>query len=206
MAIRSPTAQAHTRQGVSARLPGCPTGRHAVDSQLPAGEPPNIVNWLAAAHHDASRMRRLGECHGGRRNPRYSQPSRLVAVRVPVDERPGIAEPARFRLRRDDLLARRAGPPMRLLPAQVLLAIRGRRDDRGPAAARHRRRDRGQLHRHPWRCLVGFAFTELLGFKLLPRLKNIGAIQLYALPGQPTRTARPTISGIPGRNRTPRYS
>ena len=30
--------------------------------------------------------------------------------------------------------------------------------------------------------LAGFAFTELLGFKLLPRLKNIGAIQLYA-PG-----------------------
>jgi TnpA family transposase len=30
--------------------------------------------------------------------------------------------------------------------------------------------------------LVGFALTELLGFKLLPRLKNIGAIQLYA-PG-----------------------
>jgi hypothetical protein len=28
--------------------------------------------------------------------------------------------------------------------------------------------------------LVGFAFAELLGFKLLPRLKNIGAIQLYA--------------------------
>ena len=28
--------------------------------------------------------------------------------------------------------------------------------------------------------LVGFAFTELLGFKLLPRLKNIGAIQRYA--------------------------
>jgi TnpA family transposase len=28
--------------------------------------------------------------------------------------------------------------------------------------------------------LVGFAFTELLGFKFLPRLKNIGAIQLYS--------------------------
>lgn len=28
--------------------------------------------------------------------------------------------------------------------------------------------------------LVGFAFTELLGFKLLPRLRNIDAIQLYA--------------------------
>lgn len=28
--------------------------------------------------------------------------------------------------------------------------------------------------------VVGFAFTELLGFKLLPRLKNIGAIKLYS--------------------------
>ncbi|TDP33019.1 Tn3 transposase DDE domain-containing protein [Nocardia ignorata] len=27
--------------------------------------------------------------------------------------------------------------------------------------------------------MVGFAFTELLGFKLLPRLKNIGSIRLY---------------------------
>jgi hypothetical protein len=27
--------------------------------------------------------------------------------------------------------------------------------------------------------VVGFAFTELLGFRLLPRLKNIGAIRLY---------------------------
>ena len=30
---------------------------------------------------------------------------------------------------------------------------------------------------------VGFAFTELLGFKLLPRLKNIGSIRLYS-PGE----------------------
>ena len=30
--------------------------------------------------------------------------------------------------------------------------------------------------------VVGFAFTELLGFKLLPRLKNIGSIRLYS-PG-----------------------
>lgn len=28
--------------------------------------------------------------------------------------------------------------------------------------------------------VVGFAFTELLGFRLLPRLKNIGAIKLYS--------------------------
>lgn len=27
--------------------------------------------------------------------------------------------------------------------------------------------------------VVGFAFTEMLGFRLLPRLKNIGAIRLY---------------------------
>ena len=32
--------------------------------------------------------------------------------------------------------------------------------------------------------VLGFAFTELLGFKLLPRMKNIGAIQLYG-PGGP---------------------
>ena len=31
--------------------------------------------------------------------------------------------------------------------------------------------------------VVGFAFTELLGFRLLPRLKNIGTIQLYR-PGE----------------------
>ena len=28
--------------------------------------------------------------------------------------------------------------------------------------------------------VVGFAFTELLGFKLLPRLKNIGSVRLYS--------------------------
>jgi TnpA family transposase len=42
--------------------------------------------------------------------------------------------------------------------------------------------------------LVGFAFTELLGFKLLPRLKNIGAIQLYA-PG-PDLAAWPRLGKI----------
>jgi TnpA family transposase len=42
--------------------------------------------------------------------------------------------------------------------------------------------------------LVGFAFTELLGFKLLPRLKNIGAIQLYG-PG-PAQAAWPRLEKI----------
>ncbi len=41
---------------------------------------------------------------------------------------------------------------------------------------------------------MGFAFTELLGFKLLPRLKNIGAIQLYA-PG-PNQAAWPRLEKI----------
>jgi TnpA family transposase len=34
---------------------------------------------------------------------------------------------------------------------------------------------------------VGFAFTELLGFKLLPRLKNTGAQRLYRPDDQPPR-------------------
>ena len=46
-----------------------------------------------------------------------------------------ICEHARFRLRRHDPLARRHGPAVRLLPAQVVFLLRGRRDDRGPAAA-----------------------------------------------------------------------
>ena len=41
---------------------------------------------------------------------------------------------------------------------------------------------------------MGFAFTELLGFKLLPRLKNIGAIQLYA-PGA-SQAAWPRLEKI----------
>lgn len=39
--------------------------------------------------------------------------------------------------------------------------------------------------------VVGFAFCELLGFRLLPRLKNIGAIRLY----RPDETAGPARLG-----------
>lgn len=42
--------------------------------------------------------------------------------------------------------------------------------------------------------VVGFAFTELLGFKLLPRLKNIGAIKLYS-PDAPA-SAWPQLSKV----------
>ena len=37
--------------------------------------------------------------------------------------------------------------------------------------------------------MVGFAFTDLLGFRLLPRLKNIGAIRLYRPDDARTRYA-----------------
>jgi len=33
--------------------------------------------------------------------------------------------------------------------------------------------------------VVGFAFAHLLGFRLLPRLKNIGAVRLYRPDEQP---------------------
>ena len=48
--------------------------------------------------------------------------------------------------------------------------------------------------------IVGFGFCELLGFKLMPRLKQIGRIPLYP-PGLPTDGAweaiRPVISARP---------
>jgi hypothetical protein len=58
---------------------------------------------------------------------------------------------ARFRTRRDDLLARRTQERVRLLPAEDLLLLRGRRDDGGPDPARCRRRlpHHRQLHRYP---------------------------------------------------------
>ncbi|MEV1174696.1 Tn3 family transposase [Nonomuraea sp. NPDC049784] len=42
--------------------------------------------------------------------------------------------------------------------------------------------------------MVGFAFTELLGFKLLPRMKNIGAIELYSPDA--IQTAWPKVDKI----------
>jgi TnpA family transposase len=37
--------------------------------------------------------------------------------------------------------------------------------------------------------VVGFAFTELLGFRLLPRLKNLGSIRIYRPDDQNSDTA-----------------
>lgn len=78
----------------------------------------------------------------------------LEEVRVLVLElHDRVPRPLR-RQRRDDLLARRAEERLHLLPAQVLFVVRGRGDDRGPAAALHGRRDRVPVRRHP-RCLGG---------------------------------------------------
>jgi TnpA family transposase len=41
--------------------------------------------------------------------------------------------------------------------------------------------------------VVGFAFTELLGFRLLRRLKNIGSTG----SNDPTTPARRTVSSVP---------
>ena len=76
------------------------------------------------------------------------------------------------RPRGDDLLARRAAQRVHLLPARELLLLRGRGHDRGPAAALHRHQHRHQLRDTHRVSVVGFAFTELLGFRLLPRLKK----------------------------------
>ncbi len=43
--------------------------------------------------------------------------------------------------------------------------------------------------------IVGFAFSELLGFKLLPRLKNIGSARLY-WPGTGEDEARPRLEAV----------
>lgn len=47
--------------------------------------------------------------------------------------------------------------------------------------------------------VVGFAFTGPLGFRLLPRLKNLGAIRPYRLDGTGTSYASPGRSSTPPR-------
>jgi len=71
------------------------------------------------------------------------------------------------RTRGDDLLALRPPLDVHLLPAEVLLRHRPNADI-----------DTSYVDTHG-ASVVGFAFTELLGFRLPPRLKNIGTIRLY---------------------------
>jgi hypothetical protein len=72
----------------------------------------------------------------------------LKEVRILVQQLHDRVPRSLRRQRRDDLLARRAEKCLHLFPAQVMLVIRGRGDDRGPAAALHGRRDRVELRRH----------------------------------------------------------
>lgn len=47
-----------------------------------------------------------------------------------------------------------------------------------------------ELCRHPRGPIVGFAFTELLGFKLLTRLKHMGSMRLHDLAGTDRETTK----------------
>ena len=83
---------------------------------------------------------------------------------------------------------------MHLLPGHLLLGLGGRGDDRGPAAALTTAEiERNHTDTHG--VVVGFAFAHLLGFQLLPRLKNIGSARLYA-PAAGQARAWPQLAGV----------
>ncbi len=67
--------------------------------------------------------------------------------------------------------------------AQGLLLLGGRGHDRRRPAPLHRRRDRRNYVDTHGQSAVAFAFCHLLGFQLLPRLKNIGIQRLYRVGG-----------------------
>ena len=88
---------------------------------------------------------------------------------------------------------------LHLLAAQGVLLVRGRRHDRGRAAPLHRDGGRdGSTSTATARARSAFAFCQLLGFQLLPRLKSLSEAE--ALPAQrptspaPTRTCRPVLT------------
>ncbi|MFG1965713.1 Tn3 family transposase [Nonomuraea sp. NPDC049028] len=76
-----------------------------------------------------------------------------------------------------------------------MFLLRGRGDDRGPAAHRTNAEIEANHTDTHGATTVGFAFTELLGCKLLPRMKNIGAIELYRPEAAPA--AWPKMDKIP---------
>ncbi len=112
----------------------------------------------APLHHPrqpAPRDHPAGQRHVRRAGPELVGPGHRLRVGLEEVRFLGVepddrVAPALRRPRCDDLLARRAAQRVHLLPAQELLLLRGRGHDRGPAAALHRHRHRGQLRRHPW--------------------------------------------------------
>ena len=76
---------------------------------------------------------------------------RLPQVRVMVVELHDRMAPALRRPGNHGVLARRAAQCLHLLPGHLLLGIRGRRHDRGPAAASDVGRDQPPVHRYPRR-------------------------------------------------------
>jgi len=67
-------------------------------------------------------------------------------------------------------------------------------------SGRHRRGARDQHHRHHGAPIIAFAFCELLSFRLMPVLRQIGKLRLY-LPGldtdKPWAVIAPVISARP---------
>jgi hypothetical protein len=110
-----------------------------------------------------------------------------------------MARPVR-RPRGDGLLARRAQAAGHLQPADDLLGLRGRRD--APRAASHDTDAEIETNITDTHgaSIIGFAFCELLGFRLMPRLKQIGKLRLYR-PGldtdKPWSAIAPVISARP---------
>jgi hypothetical protein len=90
----------------------------------------------------------------------------------------GVACP-RWRSRGDNLLAPRAQERLHPLAVEELLGQRGGGDAGGTPSPLHRRRDRGQLRGQPRGQPNRVRLHPPARFRLLPRLKNIGAIQLY---------------------------
>ena len=136
---------------------------HQRRAEAPCGRPARLHLQGAAAHAPAlRRRRRLARRHQARGQRDAGRASSqglgrghdrlrvgLQAVRrlrPEPDDR--VARPLR-RPRRHDLLARRARIGVHPFAAQALLVVRGRRHDRGRAAARHRDGDRAAVRRQP---------------------------------------------------------
>ena len=114
------------------------TRRHYIDGESLRDATRRVVNATLAIR-DSGALGRGHHCLRGR----------LQALRrLRPEPHDRVARPLR-RARRHDLLACRARFGVHPLEPEALLVVRGGVDDRGRAAARHRRRDRPRLRRQP---------------------------------------------------------
>ena len=149
--------------------------------------PDRLREAIAAVTNGTLRARDPADLGRGHHRLRVGQQALRRLGPEPDD---AVARPLR-RARGDDLLARRAELAVHPLAAEVTLLVRGRRMIEG--VLRHCTEmavDRQYVDSHG-QSVVAFAFTRLLGFQLLPRLKRIGKQRLYRPDaGQPDAYAR----------------